>query len=431
MSLAGWSKKLELMLDSSKIDENLTNFPVLITLSSGTGQTSFDATGVFDELAISGSSNVNRKRIAVTTTISGVETELYVEIERWDHENEQAYLWTKVPTIASGTNTQLFLYYDKDHVDNDEYVGDTGDAAQSVWDSNFKTVYHMAQDPNGDPPDAIKDSTSNVNHGTPVGSMTSADLVDGEIGKAIDFDGNDDCIDTGISDVNAPYTFEIVCYTNQSLTRQLLIENFNSSVNDVFFELDGSGSVMTYADVLGDQIVGSYTNNEWMYLTMTVDSLNGVQLYKSGIFIDSVKSGSNTDFNSGANYIIGSRPGDTTFNNFNGKICDVRFSNILRSTSWIRATYYSNWDNLVTYSSPLYYFSGYVFEGENPVSRTLYLHDRSNGSLINTTTSSGNGYYYVETIFPSAHYIVCLDNEVGEDFNDMILGNMFPITVSG
>ena len=52
----------------------------------------------------------------------------------------------------------------------------------------------MSQDPNGDAADAIKDSTSNANDGIPVGSMTTADLVAGKVGKGIDFDGSDDYI---------------------------------------------------------------------------------------------------------------------------------------------------------------------------------------------------------------------------------------------
>ena len=56
MALAGWNEnqKLKLIIDSSKVDENLTDFPVNITLSSGTGQTGFDATDVFAKLTTSG-----------------------------------------------------------------------------------------------------------------------------------------------------------------------------------------------------------------------------------------------------------------------------------------------------------------------------------------------------------------------------------------
>ena len=53
----------------------------------------------------------------------------------------------------------------------------------------------MNQDPDGDVADVIRNSVSTSYRGTPVGTMTSADLVDGKIGKAINFDGSDDYID--------------------------------------------------------------------------------------------------------------------------------------------------------------------------------------------------------------------------------------------
>ena len=52
MALSGWNgeQKLNLTIDSSKIDGDLTDFPINITLSSGTGITDFDTTDVFDKL---------------------------------------------------------------------------------------------------------------------------------------------------------------------------------------------------------------------------------------------------------------------------------------------------------------------------------------------------------------------------------------------
>jgi hypothetical protein len=79
----------------------------------------------------------------------------------------------------------------------------------------------------------------------------------------------------------------------------------------------------------------------------------------------------------------------------------------------------------------VYYFSGYVFEQNNPVSREIHLHNRATGNLESTTTSSGNGYYYMETASSGSYYIVCLDDEAGVEYNDLIIGPAFPSTVSG
>ena len=127
MALAGWNPNniLRLTIDSSKIDDALTNFPVLVTLSSGTGITGFDAAAVFDELT----TVTGTHKIAITDSS---DNQLYVEIENWDWVNELANLWVKVPTIVSTTDTNLYLYYDSTHEDNTHYVGGVADLNYSM-----------------------------------------------------------------------------------------------------------------------------------------------------------------------------------------------------------------------------------------------------------------------------------------------------------
>lgn len=82
--------------------------------------------------------------------------------------------------------------------------------------------------------------------------------------------------------------------------------------------------------------------------------------------------------------------------------------------------------------TPKYYFSGYVYEinTSNPISRVVRLYRRSNGELIDSTTSSSkNGYYYVETPYDGDHYIVALDDELGVQYNLVALDWMVPISM--
>ena len=155
------------------------------------------------------------------------------------------------------------------------------------------------------------------------------------------------------------------------------------------------------------------------------------------IYIDSIKIGKQ-DFTAGMptyteNLHIGSDHNSSQ--HFNGISDEVRISNIARSFSWIKATYHSSRNTLLTYGGekqrPFYYFSGHTFEQQSPVSRKLYLYERSTGDLVDTTTSSGDGYYYMETASSGSHNIVCLDDEAGVDYNDLISGKVFPTTISG
>ena len=73
------------------------------------------------------------------------------------------------------------------------------------------------------------------------------------------------------------------------------------------------------------------------------------------------------------------------------------------------------------------YFSGYVYEQGVPAAdRVVRAYNRSTGALIVETTSSGNGYYYLETTYSGAHYLVALDDDALPDFSDLIRGSVLP-----
>ena len=190
--LGTWAKRVKVTISNANVDSDLSDFPVLISISTSAGIGNQDLSAIFDELTL----DANRKKIALTT--SNGTTQCYVEIERWDDANEKAWLWIGTPTVSSAANTILYLYYDSSKADNTTYIGDTTDvAAQSVWDSNFVGVWHLSQDPTGGS-GAIKDSTDLTNHGTGM-HMAADDLVDSKIGKGLDFDGTDDYVDCGSS----------------------------------------------------------------------------------------------------------------------------------------------------------------------------------------------------------------------------------------
>jgi len=394
MGLGGWNEnqKLILTIDSSKVDEDLTNFPVNITLSSGTGQTGFDATPVFDELsAISGTKN-----IAITDSSYN---QLYVEIESWDWDNEQAILWTKVPTITSGTDTTLYLYYDATVSGNTTYIGDTGDsAAQNVWDDDFIGVWHMAQDPTGIGY-CMLDSTSNEHHGDPGAAIGSNDLIDGQIGKAIEFDGtgtgdridleNSADFDFGTDD----FTIEHIIYPisngtvwcNYSSVNKLHVPYFDNATAARII-IDGT-----------DNVTGIVTTNSVYQQFFAVRSGNELKAY-----INNSKSGTTGDVTgksigaSTANYIGCSTSGPHALS---GRVDELRISTTERNAAWRKATYYSNWNDLITFSDEtiMFYFS-------NPIPTDLSKVYGITTQLYLTTTITGAADNYIyDAIFYDAY----------------------------
>ena len=174
--LLDWSKRITLTINPEELDGALSNFPVLIHLSNSSGRNHMDVSSIFNELE----RNENRKKIAVTTG-DGV-TQCFVEIEKWDAINEEAWLWVKAPSLSAVENTTFYLYYDKGAVNNEAYVGDTDSLpAEHVWDDHFQLVIHM----NGDSDTIqVKDSTSHDNDGTKKYGPTEAS---GKIGNAQHF----------------------------------------------------------------------------------------------------------------------------------------------------------------------------------------------------------------------------------------------------
>ncbi|RKZ08246.1 hypothetical protein DRQ25_09555, partial [Candidatus Fermentibacteria bacterium] len=118
--LDGFGRRLKLTIPDEKIDDNLTDFPVMINLTDSSGVNNYDTSIVFDSL-----SGDNKYKIAVTTA-SGV-VQCPIEIEYWDSIERKAVLWTKLPAVYSGTDTDFYLYYDATASGNDVYVGETAD----------------------------------------------------------------------------------------------------------------------------------------------------------------------------------------------------------------------------------------------------------------------------------------------------------------
>ncbi|GEM_PF-3882198 len=339
-----WAHSIGITIDHTRIDAALTDFPLQVNLAAACGLSGFDATDVFTELGS------NSKKIKIEDAGNN---QLYVEIERWDAAAESAQLWVKVPSISASADTILTLYYDSTQPDNTTYVGAIGAApAQNVWDSDFAGVYHLSQDPAGGS-GSIKDSTSNGYNGTPHGSMTSGDIVDGVTGQALDFDGADDRITVSGWDPNgaAQVTGELVFSVDTfDGVKQALFMSYSGSNASFLMDIDTDDKLRGNAVVNGvGQVVKSAVLNsaQWYYGSYKWSSPNAPGLNLDGTqLLGSAVSG--TLNKPGGNWSIGNWDGVGRY--FDGKIQEVRFSKIERSDAWIAATYHTTFDNLTTLS---------------------------------------------------------------------------------
>jgi hypothetical protein len=323
------SNYITITIDHTKIDEDLTDFPVMINIVSGTCT-------IFDEL---GENNLKFK----VETEGG--TQCYTEIENWDSTSKKANLWTKVPLVSSSSDTVLTLTYDSAFDDNVYYVGETGStAAQKVWDSNFVMVYHMGSD--------IVDSTVNDNGGTNYGST----LVDGLSGNARSFDGINDKIITSLKPNFSSVTITALFNTSVAPLASYpsaILSNYNTNDgNHLGFRIYDSNYPMFFVD--------DDTTADWSFygsfdiVTGQYEALTGVWVANSYLSFYTNNNSPDTDSNN-TGTITSNEPFTIGLNNaegayFNGIIDEIHISNIARSGSWVKATNYNIKNELTSIS---------------------------------------------------------------------------------
>ncbi len=347
----GYQNKIKLSIPYSYIDNSLYNFPILVNLSSSSGLNNEDITEVFTHLG----STVNRKKIAITD-YTGI-GQCYVEIERWSQAEHSAQLWIKVPEISSTSDTTLYLYYDKTKSDNTLFVGDTSSMpAQNVWDDDFTVVYHMSQDPSAG---TLLDSSKNEKHGSYSEGMNSGNLVDGSIAKALSFDGSTNYVDLPIfPSYAAGFSLSIEIKNDGMLSSEDIwfFNNYGGNTNHIILANKAAGNFSIYFD---DDTTGGwydFTHSiedavDYIQLDVVYESGGQFYLYYNGELNNSgVHTYGDPDLTERSFY-IGQVRNDAFDYGLKGFADEVRFSTINRQPHWIAATYKSNTDNLISYTT--------------------------------------------------------------------------------
>ena len=370
--LSGWAKHIQITIDASDVGESLTNFPILVYLSASSGRFNDDVTTVFDELQ----SDANRKKIAVTTA-DGI-SECYVEIERWNDSAEQAWLWVNVPSISNTTDTDLYLYYDSSQPDNTVYVGDKGSlAAQTVWDTSFKGVWHLNEDPSGTAPQ-MNDSTSNVHNGTTYGSMTSGNQILGQIDGSLELDGMNDYIQTTSNDLQTLENFTLSVWfkvdsttspqhiiwegpstqngwgdgSGNPLSHELHLTICKFDANDTlnfFYGYEESGGVWIPAVEINISFTDTTNWNHAAVVMTGAGTSPFAELFLNGVS-QGTDTGTQTNRSAWDTNLRFGRPGSNQ-RYFTGSIDEIRIIDTTKTVAWINATYESERDDLLDYQS--------------------------------------------------------------------------------
>jgi len=337
-TLGGWSKRQKLTIDHTQVDDELTDFPVKVIVSSDNP--------LFDTAKSDGSD--------VRFTAADGETLLKFEREVHDTNESIAVYHVKIPWVSDTDDTDYYLYYGN---------ADASDAStpNDVWDSNYELVLHMGS--------SLEDSTSNGNDGTNYGTT---------LGLASDgyyrsFDGVDDKVPINwlSGDIINTFTMETWVYPKRTID---IFSQSNSGVpngtsyakNLMISESHGGDlkagaglsigtngiAVIEHGSSYYPQVLSHSTSfSGWTHIAIIYNN-RIPSLYINGQFIKTgLTSGRSTVYPG----ICPSYSGELEglgfghYGYFNGLITEVRISSTARSDAWIKATSASLCNELLTF----------------------------------------------------------------------------------
>ena len=337
--LSGYDQRIKLTIDNTKIDAALSDFPVTIFF------TSTQAEEIFAEF------DADSDYMKCAFTSSDGTTQLYAEKELFDDSEQKAIYHVKVISVASGADTDIYYYYDNDHADNTDYIGAINTTAGgNVWDGNFKAVYHMEDATTS----TVVDSTSNNKDGTKLSANNPIEAT-GKVGQGQDF-SSDYISLPRIYNVPTELTVEMIFKSDVSDTTQQRPFAYNDANDDVYtlFSInDGTANKIKFGCYDGTTVwtdeTTAYTVTNYHHLVGTAKENDYANLFIDGTKIGTPSArGTFTSVGTYGRFIGCSRSGGECTN---GIVDEFRTSDIVRSDAWIKATYNSLWDTLLTYSA--------------------------------------------------------------------------------
>jgi hypothetical protein len=330
----------KLTIQSSQVggscSSNLSNFPVLVSLSAK------------DWLKTKANDPTNGRiynsnGYDICFRGADPETVLNYEIEKYDGSAGTLVAWVKIPILSYNQNTDFYIYYGNPAVTS----APAASVAQGVWSNNYAAVYHL----NGN----ANDSTGNYNGS--IGGATSTS--DGRIAGAYEFNGSNQYIDANFAPNWGSGGFTIEVWWNaDSLSGERMIVGVDEGVTGesdtthAFCRIEIENTNHTHHNFIHTEGTGGGNREDNYRLLSTLSTgtwyhtvlrrptgciqgfLNGSDMEGYGCETLLGETNFSADFNIG-------RLGGLESNYFDGKIDEVRFSNVARDSCWIETSFSS------------------------------------------------------------------------------------------
>ncbi len=340
-----WGYRTKLTIDHTKVpNTNQSYFPVLINRID----TNWKVTGSGGHVGQADGGDF------VFTSSDGT-TKLDHEIEKYVSTTGELIAWVEVPTLATATDTEIYLYYGNSGVADQWNITGTWNSGGNNY---FKGVYHL---PDGTTLAAL-DSTSNAYNGT----ITSATAVTGQVGGGANFDGTGQrIVMSGMPNYTSAFTIggwvksggsQDATWGGTIIGKRSICANATTDF-PVSLTITSTGNISANLDRGNDYSLDStiaYTMSNptttWHYVTVTYTANGTSYLYVDGTQVGSVATNF-TIATTNMSWAVGrSTPGNSCGNGspFLGKLDEMRVSNVVRSADWI-ATEYNNQNSPSTF----------------------------------------------------------------------------------
>ncbi|MCI0854579.1 MAG: DUF2341 domain-containing protein, partial [Chloroflexi bacterium] len=252
---ASWAYRKQIIIQSSQVDTNLTNFPVYVDMA---------------DLGSDFFANVKSDGGDIRITNSDGTTELAREVVEINTGAETGEIHFKADSLSSSGDTSFYIYYGNsgasDYAVTDPY------GRNAVWSNGYAAVWHLEEETSGTgTANLYVDSTGNGNDGN---DQVAATGQTGRLGSGQELDGAADYIDMGdVLDFADPADFTLESWIRPTIPSATLAVSGTSSsavfdgVPDVTFQHTtptGTNRLMVVGvslNNLGGETVSSITYN--------------------------------------------------------------------------------------------------------------------------------------------------------------------------
>ena len=288
----------------------------------------------------------------IFTSDAAGNTQLDHEIEKYVAATGEIVMWVRIPTLLYNSDTVIYMWYGKS--------GASDPSTTATWNSNYKMVQHMKDATTS----TILDSTDNDNDGAKKDVNEPAE-ADAKIAKGQHFDGSDDYITSPTILDNPPANGSISLIVkpdndSEAEDKRFLVKINNETAGERgFIDLYWSASAgagsrfitarkMLDAGVIALVSTTELTSASYLFITTTWGA-DGFKLFINGVLEDSNAATSSWANGTLRDFILGGYNwGGSIVQPFDGKIDEVRVSDVQRTADW-QVTEYNNQNSPSTF----------------------------------------------------------------------------------